>query len=138
MTNSNQLPNMLLDLANYDHDDLMQYALLLLDRYYTSASDIFQKALQTHLLITPTSIEVYNKVEKLLLRLSAYLRNGSNDRVDQGEDSPVKVLTEYCSLEGEVESFEPHQTNQNLILSFGNDPIMSIIITLELLNNGHT
>lgn len=113
------LPEILLDLANYKYQHLIQHSLLLLDRYFSSQSDIFNKALQTQLLLTPQSIQFYNTIEKLFIDLMAFLRSGSG-AVNTGQDpSPVEVLTEHCWLEAEVEGFEPHQVNQNIILSFG-------------------
>ena len=113
-----ELPNILLDLANYKHEKLFQHSLLLLNRYFTSQCDVFEGALQAQLLRTPQSCELYNTVEGLFLELLAFLRSGS--RADAWKDpSPVKLLTKYCWLEEEVEGYEPHQINQNIILSFG-------------------
>ncbi len=113
-----ELSRMLLDLANYESPALVQHSLLLLDRYYSSESDIFQKALGIQLLRTPISIQFFNRVEKLLVELADYYRTGS-DYVHNPESSPVQELTKSCWLEGEVEGYEPHQINQNIILSFG-------------------
>ena len=110
------LPKILLDLANYKYDDLIQHSLLLLDRYYTSQSEIFQKALQAQLLLTPQSVELYNTVESLFTEQTAFLRSAS---VSEERQSPVSILTKYCWLEGEVEGYEAHQINQNIIISFG-------------------
>ena len=117
LSNNEQLPHVLLDLACYKYDDLIQRSLLLLDRYYTANTDIFQRALQSQLLLTPQSVELYNTVESLFLKLTTYLRSGSAD-IGKGP-SPIKMLTEYCWLKDEVEGFEPHQINRNIILSFG-------------------
>ena len=114
---NDRLPGVLLDLANYQYDDLIQRSLLLLDRFYTSQTDVFKKALHTQLLKTPESIRLYNTIEGLLLRLAAFLRSGLTE-TSQGP-SPVKELTKFCWLENEVEGFEPHQINQSIILSFG-------------------
>ena len=120
LSNDGQLPNVLLDLACYKYSDLIQRALLLLDRYYTSKTDIFQRALQSQLLLTRQSSELYNTVEGLFLKLTHYLTSGSSPDEDAStEDSPIKVLTKYCWLEDEVDGFEPHQINRNIILSFG-------------------
>ena len=109
---------MLLDLAHYESPDLIQHSLLLLDRYYTAESDIFQKATKSQLLQTDQSAIFYNKVVGgLMLDLIAYLRTGSGDV--HNSSSPIEELTKSCWLEGEVEGFEPHQINQNIILSFG-------------------
>jgi len=116
--NTNEhLPIVLLDLANYKYDELVQRSLLLLDRIYTSGTDIFQKALHTQLLKTVESCSLYNTIEQLFLRLVAFLRIGSSGIVES--PSPIEELTKYCWLENEVEGFEPHQINQNIILSFG-------------------
>ncbi len=117
LSSREQLPTVLLDLANYQYDDLVQRSLLLLDRYYTSQTDIFQKALHTELLKTAESRSLYNTIEGLLLRLAAFLRSGSVGAVKL--PSPVKELTKYCWLDNEVVGFEPHPINQNIILSFG-------------------
>ena len=109
---------MLLDLAQYESPDLVRHSLLLLDRYYTTESDIFNKALKTQLLKTDQSIAFHNKVEGLMLDLIAYFRTGSGDK--DKSSSPIQELTKSCWLEGEVEGCEPHQINQNIILSFGN------------------
>lgn len=127
LTSDDKLPSLLLDLANYRYSDLIQRSLLLLDRYYTSQTDIFQKALYAQLLKTSESIKLYNTIEGLFLRLVMFLRAGSVGHVP--ESSPVKELTKYCWLEEEVEGFEPHQINQNIILSFGKG---SCIYTLFL------
>ena len=116
-TSDDKLPALLLDLANYRYDDLVQRSLLLLDRYYTSQTDIFQKAITTGLLKTPESIKLYNTIEGLFLKLVMFLRIGSVEHAPG--PSPVKELTKYCWLEEEVEGFEPHGINQNIILSFG-------------------
>ncbi len=127
LSNNDQLPHVLLDLACYKYNDLIQRSILLLDRYYTSKTDIFQRALQSQLLLTPQSIELYNTVEKLFLKLTSYLRSGSDeDDADKGP-SPVKMLTKYCWLEGEVEGFEPHQINQSIIISYGKITVESIL-----------
>jgi len=118
LTNNKQLPSVLLDLANYNYDPLIQNSLLLLDQYYTSQSDIFNKALQAQLLKTTQSMEVHNRVGRLTWKLVAYLKDCSAVG-DDSELSPIKSLTKDCWLEGEVEGFEPHHINQNIILSFG-------------------
>ena len=119
LSNNKELPNILLDLANYEHNELIQHSLLLLDRCYSSESDIFERALESQLLLTTESIEFFNKMEVLVPKLIAYLQTGFDEGVKDDDSSPVRELTTYCWLEDEVEGFEPHQINQNIILSFG-------------------
>ncbi len=95
---------------------------MLLDRYYTSKSDIFLKAIPARLLLTPQSVELYNTVEgSLFLKLMRFLNHGSDSEEHDiaGGSSVVQELTKFCWLENEVEGHEPHQINQNIILSFG-------------------
>lgn len=113
------LPEILLDLANYNYDKLIQHSLLLLDRHYTAQTDILQKAIHTQLLKTPESNELYRTVNGLLLNLIAFLSSGSETGMDGDVPSPLSVLTKYCWLEDEVAVFETHQINQSIILSFG-------------------
>lgn len=120
LSDQNRLPQILLELASCNSDELIQHSLLLLDRYFTSQSDIFEKALQAKLLLTPQSVELHNTLERLFLDLTAYLNTGSEQgSKGKRKSSPVKQLIKYCWLEDEVEGFEPHQINQNIILSFG-------------------
>lgn len=124
LTYEKKLPKLLLDLANYEYEEMVQHSLLLLDRYYSSESDIFQKALQTQLLLTEKSVALYNILDKkMVIGLTGYLKPNSESH----HWSPVKELTNYCWLEGEVAGYEPHHINQRIILSFGN--------TLHKLNN---
>ncbi len=110
---------MLLDLTYYESPNLVQHSLLLLDRYYTTESDIFKNAFKSQLLKTTQSANFYNKVELLLL---AHLRTGSagssSSTGDAHKSSLIQEFTQSCWLEGEVEGSEPHQINQNIILSF--------------------
>ena len=118
LSNNEQLPKILLDLANYKYDKLIQLSLLLLNRYYTTQTEIFEMAFRTLILKTSESCALFNTLNKLFLKLIAFLRSGSSPSVVVGE-SPIGELTNYCWLEDEVEGFEPHQINQKIILSFG-------------------
>ena len=116
LSNGNQLPEILLDLMQYQNNDLVQYSLLLLDRHFTSRSGILQKALQLQLLQNQDSVAVYNNVESLLVDVAAYLSSGENS---SASSSPLEVLIKFCWLEDEAIGYEPHQINQKIILSFG-------------------
>lgn len=114
------LPKILLDIANYEYRDLVQNSLLLLDRYYSRESSIFHKASTIQLLKTTESNDLYDKITKEVLPvLPHYFEAAADDE----EQSPIKELAQRCWLKGEVEGFEPHQINQNIILSFGNDAV---------------
>ena len=116
LSNGNHLPEILLDLMQYQNNDLVQYSLLLLDRHFTSRSGILQKALQLQLLQNQDSVAVYNNVESLLVYVATYLSSGENS---SASSSPLEVLIKFCWLEDEALGYEPHQINQKIILSFG-------------------
>lgn len=118
LSDHQKLPDALIDLSNYSYKNLIQRSLMLLDRYYTSKSDIFQKAILSRLLITPQSVELFNSMESsLFLKLMSFLKPGSDD--GGTSTSVVQELTEYCWLRDEAEGYESHHINQNIILSFG-------------------
>ena len=126
-----QLAGILLDLSNYKHNVLIQQSLLLLNRFYTTKTDIFKMAFRAQLLVTKESCELYNKMNSMFMKLEVFLKSRSSDETSQ---SPIKWLTECCWLDKEVEGFEPHQINQKIILSFGNQ-ISFIIIVVMIINN---
>lgn len=111
-----QLAGILLDLSYYKHDVLIQQSLLLLNRFYTTKTDIFKWAFLTQLLTTKESSELYRDVNSMFVKLELFLKLRSGD---EAGESPIKMLTGHCWLEKEVEGFEPHQINQKIILSFG-------------------
>ncbi len=101
------LPSILLDIANYEAPNLVQYSLLLLDRYYSTESSIFQKALESRLLQTKESTDLYDLIS-----------DRKEVDIDGVKIPPVLDMAKSCWLKGEM-GYEPHQINQNIILSFG-------------------
>lgn len=122
LNDNNRLPKILLDLAQYEDDDLIQGSLQLLDKYYITETDLFVKANQTELLVTKQSIKFCNKIESSILSsLRDYLNMKDcnlHHSVFSGY-SPLQELTQKCWLDGEVVGTEPHQQNQKIIYNFG-------------------
>lgn len=125
LNNNNQLPKILLDLAQHEDEELIQSSLQLLDKFHTLETNLLSSATQAQLLITETSIALHNTIEqRLLSSLQDYL-NWKNIMVDESHrsgvsgHSPLLELTRYCWLGGEVEGYEPHQENQKIIYNFG-------------------
>ena len=116
MRDSENLPTILLDLANYEDDKLIHHSLLLLDSYYTSESSIFQKALRTSLLKTEESCALHERIKTFKFK---FVKNLMTASYENEASSVIRELTKCCWLEDEVEGFEPHHINQNIILSFG-------------------
>ena len=55
-------PTLLLDLANYHDDELIQESLHLLNRFYSAEITLFQKAIQTELLVSTESRRVFEEI----------------------------------------------------------------------------
>ena len=114
---SKAFPEILLDLSEYESDELVQSSLHLLNRFYSSEVSLFQKAIQTQLLVTDQSKDVFQKVGNELPILRRYMS------IDVGEDERanliriLKTFTRMCSLQGEEQ--EPHQQNQKILYNFG-------------------
>lgn len=124
LNKDNELPRILLDLANYQDDDLIQGSLQLLDKYFSSEEHLFHSAKQTELLTTTKSVGFYNELENTILsELRDFLdmknvMDSFQGMVPTGS-SPLERLTQKCWLEGEVVGCEPHHQNQIIICNFG-------------------
>lgn len=118
------LASILLDLAMYGNDDLVQGSLQLLDKIFSSELHLFQRAVQAQLLIAEESVTLYQHIESQLHSLRQYLnpkRHLCSQLASQlpNKESPLKELIQKCWVEGEVIGFEPHQQNQKIIYNFG-------------------
>lgn len=133
-----KFPDILVDVSNYIDPRLLQSSLHLLNRfvhiicsyclgsywfvslyyirYYSSEMTLFEKAIQTQLLIAPKSCEVFNDIGELLPTLRRYM---SIDVGDVGRAEIIKILrtfTKMCRLDDED---EPHQQNQKILYNYG-------------------
>ena len=118
----------LLNLAKYDDQDLVQGSFQLLNKLYSFDMNLFQRAVQAQLLITKKSKNLYAMINDLLHSL----RKSLNPKISPLSESaqrdsaatssgkfPLRDLTKSCWLEGEAEGYEPHQQNQRIIYNFG-------------------
>lgn len=106
-----------MDLVQYQDDQLIQKALLLLDQYYSFYNELFEKALEIQLLLTEESQAVYFTVKSMQSQIEMYLSAGYMYENVTSAKSAMCNLTKLCYLEGEVG--EPHQINQKMIINFG-------------------
>lgn len=112
-----QMHKILLDLANYSSNALVQGSLHLLNRFYSSEVTLFSKAVQTQLLVTDQSKKVFHDIEELLpvLRRHLSIEIGNKER---GEIIDIlDKFTEMCVLKDE--EGEPHTQNQNILYNYG-------------------
>ena len=85
-------------------------------RYYSSEVTLFEKAIQTQLLIAPKSCEVFNDISEFLPELRRYM---SIDVDDSGRAKIIRILrtfTKMCHLD---EEDEPHPQNQKILYNYG-------------------
>lgn len=118
------MQNILLDLANYSSDTLVQGSLHLLNRFYSSEVTLFTKAIQTQLLVTDQSKQVFKEIEDLLPTLRRHLSIEIGNK-ERGEIIDIlEKFTAMCVLE--EEESEPHAQNQKILYNYG----MSCIVRL--------
>jgi len=114
---STSFPDILIDLSCYDSNELVQGSMHLLNRFYSAEVTLFQKAIQTQLLVTEESQRVFTEIKKLLPDLRHLLS------VDAGESQRKEIIriistfTQMCVLKEDEE--EPHQQNQNILYNYG-------------------
>ena len=118
------LAPILLDLAMYENDDLVQDSLQLLNKIFSSELHLFQRAIQAQLLTAEESEKLYRCIENRLHLLRQYLNpkrhlHSQSASQQPSEESPLKELIGKCWIEGEAIGFEPHQQNQKIIYNFG-------------------
>ena len=114
---STSFPDILIDLSRYDSSELVQGSIHLLNRFYSAEVTLFQKAIQTQLLVTEESQTVFTEIKELLPLLRRLLS------VDAGESQRKEIIriintfTQMCVLKEDNE--QPHQQNQNILYNYG-------------------
>ena len=112
-----QFSAIMLDLANYNSDDLIQGSLHLLNRCYSAEISLFSEAIQTQLVVTEISLDV---METIRVQLPNLRRLFSIDGGEVGRSQIISILqtfTDMCTLNGE--EHEAHTQNQHILYSSG-------------------
>lgn len=137
--NVGELIPILLDLAKYEDEDLVQSSIQLLNKLYSSELSLFRRAVQAQLLIEEKSRNLHKRINDSQYSLRLYLnpkviqhfqpsskglmphQSTLYPEVEVDIELPIslKKLTDMCWLPGEAEGFEPHQQNQKIIYNFG-------------------
>jgi len=112
-----KLPDLLMDLVQYQSDRLIQKALHVLDLYYSFNSDVLEKALSIQLLISEESISVYSSLKVMQYNLDHYWRSGCKKEYVDSAKSALVAMTNLCYIENE--SNEPNAVNQKMITNCG-------------------
>jgi hypothetical protein len=117
LRSSTPFPEILIDMSCYHSEELVQGSLHLLNRLFSAETSLFHSALQTQLLLTDKSKEVFSKIEDMLPNLRRLL---SLDLRDDGRSEVAHILqtfTEMCQLP--LQESEPHTQNQKILYNFG-------------------
>ncbi|XP_065909470.1 inositol 1,4,5-trisphosphate-gated calcium channel ITPR1-like [Dysidea avara] len=110
-------PQILIDLSQYNNDELLHESLYLLGRFYSAEENLFEKAIQTQLLITPESESVYNKISTLLPTLRHLAAIDVNKTRCQELVNILDDLIGLCHLEGDKN--QSHEQNQKILYNTG-------------------
>lgn len=112
---SNDLVEVLLDLAKYKYPKLTCKSLQLLNRLYKATENLFEYSIHAQLLIDPDSINLANKLKKY----APILRRLGAGQIELGEmeefNSILIELSECCILD----RLNPHVINQHMIVNHG-------------------
>uniref|UniRef100_A0A1I8HB99 RYDR_ITPR domain-containing protein n=1 Tax=Macrostomum lignano TaxID=282301 RepID=A0A1I8HB99_9PLAT len=109
------LTGILIDLANYEYDDMVQLSLQLLNKLYSSKSTMFQQAINSLVLITPDSCRVHRELSKQVPLLRMMTRSKWTAEQALKMQTILGELCDLCHLPKAEE--EPHPMNQRLMIS---------------------
>ena len=119
--------SILLDLTQYDDLELVTTALRLLNNQYTVENNLFEKAIQTQVLINPDSIGLFKDTDNILpefrrLLKSSLTKSDSCNRLTK----LVEDFVHACELPNDRS--EAHPQNQKILYNFGIlEDVMSLL-----------
>uniref|UniRef100_A0A1I8IDC1 Inositol 1,4,5-trisphosphate receptor n=1 Tax=Macrostomum lignano TaxID=282301 RepID=A0A1I8IDC1_9PLAT len=109
------LTSILIDLAHYEYDPMVQLSLQLLNKLHSAKSSMFNLAVNSLVLITPDSCRVHREVGKQVPLLKMMIRSKWTSDQAVKIETILSELRELCHLPKAEE--EPHPMNQRLMLS---------------------
>ena len=112
-----KLPDLLMDLVQYQNDHLIQKALHVLDLYYSFNSDVMEKARSMQLLISEESISVYTSLKVMQNSLDSYWSLGCKNEYINPAKSALVAMRKLCYVDNNFG--EPNSINQKIIINFG-------------------
>ena len=125
--NSNRsFPDILIDLSKYQSDKLVVGSLHLLNRFYSAEVTLFEKAIQTQLLVTDESRRVFAEIGEWLPRLRHHL-SVDVGKTEMGEIICILVkFSHMCSLQQDEQ--QAHKQNQNILYNYGELCVVSHVL----------
>ena len=109
-------PEILIDLTCCDCNELVQGSMHLLNQFYSAEVTLFQRAIQTQLLVTKESQRVFTEIRKLLPPLRRLLSVDARE-LQREIICTLRAFTQMCVLKEDDK--EPHQQNQNILYNYG-------------------
>ncbi|XP_076109900.1 inositol 1,4,5-trisphosphate-gated calcium channel ITPR2-like isoform X1 [Mytilus galloprovincialis] len=107
----------LMDIAEYKYDKMVSKSLDILNKAYSSQSDMFKLAEKAQLLMTSESIKVHIDVQRELPVLQRFVRLKANDYQVKVMGDILDEFIRLCTLQKGCD--EPHFVNQKILLSHG-------------------
>ncbi|CAC5357472.1 unnamed protein product [Mytilus coruscus] len=107
----------LMDIAEYKYDKMVSKSLDILNKAYSSQSDMFKLAEKAQLLMTSESIKVHIDVQRELPVLQRFVRQKANDYQVKVMGDILDEFIRLCTLQKGCD--EPHFVNQKILLSHG-------------------
>ncbi|XP_065883200.1 inositol 1,4,5-trisphosphate-gated calcium channel ITPR1-like isoform X2 [Dysidea avara] len=127
---SQELSEILIDLSQYQNEELLCESLHLLGRIYSVEEELFENASQAQLLITSKSEKVFHMITTQLHPTLHHLTAvGAHDHEEQHQQllSVLDQLISLCHMDGDQS--EPDEQNQRILYNtgmFGN--ILSLLL----------
>ena len=123
----NSFESILLDLTQYENLELVTTALRLLNNQYTVENNLFEKAIQTQILINPNSIGLFRDTDNILPEFRRLLK-ASLTQSDTCHRL-IELLENFvhaCDLPNDRS--EAHPQNQKILYNFGIlEDVMSLL-----------
>ncbi|XP_064599288.1 inositol 1,4,5-trisphosphate receptor type 1-like [Liolophura sinensis] len=120
-----QATTILLDLAQYKYEKMVCKSLDILNKLYSSRSDMFSLAVEAQVLMTHDSARVHREVQRTLPVLRRLARSKMSDAQEVLMCDMLTELAEFCHLPKAPD--EPHHMNQNIMISHG---ILNILLDI--------
>lgn len=115
----------LMDLINYKYDKMVIKSLDIMNKMYSSQSDMFKFSLKTQVLLTNDSARVHREVQRSLPTLRRMSKAKLSEQQVEIMCQILDELAEFCHLPKTPE--EPHHMNQNIMISHG---ILNIVLDI--------
>ncbi|VDI71716.1 Hypothetical predicted protein [Mytilus galloprovincialis] len=124
------LTKVLVDLSMYKYNKMITKSLNILNKLYSSKTNMFKLSTKAQILLTQDSSRVHREVLKNMPILRRLARTKLDDQQVKLMCSILDDLAEFCHLP--MTPDEPHPMNQNIMISNGILTILFDVLTQEI------